>query len=433
MTTMMKNERLTKTNGRELQVDGAGTRREAAGARVESPARTEPSRVEPSRVEPSRVEPETATVARPGVETKEATPAPRKQLVKRLAMLAVAAAALVGASTYGYSYYQFSATHESTDDAFIDAHVTAISPRVAGHVLKVNVTDNQQVKAGDVLVELDPSDYQAALDAANGKLVAAQADLVAAKSQVTQANAAVTTAEAQVAQAQADVVAKTAELERANQDLAHYTTANKNGVVSSIELNRVQTEARTAQANLDAAKKVVSAAEAQVAQAKATVDARQGQVSVAQAQITAAQAAVETARLNLSYTKIIAPTDGRITRKSVEPGAYVAPGQLPGLFALVQPDVWVTANFKETQLTHMHAGQKVELKVDAYPGTKFEGHVDSIQQGSGAYFSLMPPENATGNYVKVVQRVPVKIVFDHADQQHLIGPGMSVEPVVSLR
>ncbi len=357
----------------------------------------------------------------------------KKAWVKRVLLAAVAVAALAGATTYGMSYYSYSQTHESTDDAFIDAHVTPVSPRVAGHVQRVLVKDNQEVHAGDLLVELDPSDFQAALDAAAGKLSAAQADLLAARSQVVQAQAGVTTAEAQVAQAQADEVAKAAESQRAGQDLTQYSAANKNGVVSAIELSKVQTDARTAQANLDAAHKIVAAAQAQVAQANATVAAREGQVAVAQAQITAAQAAVETARLNLSYTKIVAPTDGRITKKSVEPGMYVAPGQLPGLFALVQPDVWVTANFKETQLAHMKPGQAVEVKVDAYPGVKFSAHVDSIQQGSGAYFSLMPPENATGNYVKVVQRVPVKITFDRPDQQHLIGPGMSVEPVVVIR
>ncbi len=410
----------------------------------ETPARTEPrgadAKVPGARPVPP-VEPPQETVRQPQREMSDAeAPAPEaaaqpstwRRLFKRAAIAAVGAAALIGASTYGYSWYQFSATHESTDDAFIDAHVAPITPRIAGHVEHVYITDNQEVHAGDLLVELDPHDQQAALDAANGKLTAAQADLAAAKSQVTQAQAAITTAQAQVAQAQADAVARQAELDRATLDLTHYTAAAKTGVVSSIEFNKVQTDERTAQANLDAARKVVAAAQAQVAQAQATLAARQGQVAVAEAQITSAKAEVETATLNLSYTKILAPTDGRITKKAVEPGEYVAPGALPAMFAIVQPDVWVTANFKETQLAHMRPGEPVEVKVDAYPGTLFAGHVDSIQQGSGAYFSLMPPENATGNYVKVVQRVPVKITLDDASQRHLLGPGMSVEPVVTV-
>ncbi|HVX83444.1 MAG TPA: HlyD family secretion protein [Phycisphaerae bacterium] len=410
----------------------AAARPETRGAETKAPSL--PPQPQPRPLPQPAPQPQRETLdPAPAIAGAAPRASTRRRLIKRAATLAVAAAALIGASAYGYSWYQYSASHESTDDAFIDGHVAPITPRIAGHVEHVYVTDNQEVHAGDVLVELDPHDQQAALDAASGKLTAAQADLAAAQSDVLQAEAGITTAQAQVAQAQADEVAKQAELDRSSLDLTHYAAAARSGVVSSVELNKVQTDVRTAQANLDAAKKVVAATQAQVAQAQATLAARQGQVAVAQAQITSAQAAVETARLNLSYTRIVAPTDGRITRKSVEPGEYVAPGQMPALFAIVQPDVWVTANFKETQLAHMRPGEPVEVKVDAYPGTRFAGHVDSIQQGSGAYFSLLPPENATGNYVKVVQRVPVKITLDDPTQRHLLGPGMSVEPVVTIR
>ncbi len=362
-----------------------------------------------------------------------AEPGTKRFTWKRLVGGVIVLAAVSAGVKYGYSYWQWSAVHETTDDAFIDGHVTQVTPRVAGRVLKVYVNDNQVVRAGDVLVELDPADFAAALAEAQGKLTAAQADLVAANGQVAQATAQVTTAEAQVEQASADEAAKQAEFERSSLDLQNYTNARKSGVVSDIEIRKVQTEVRTTEATLNAAHKAVAAATAQVSEAKATLQAREGMVAVSKAGIATAEAAVKTATLNLSYTEIRAATDGRVTKKNVEPGDYVIPAQMPALLGLVNNEVWVTANFKETQLAHMRAGQGVEVRVDAYPGVVFHGHVDSIQQGAGAYFSLMPPENATGNYVKVVQRVPVKIVIDDADSQHLLGPGMSVVPEVEVK
>jgi membrane fusion protein (multidrug efflux system) len=351
--------------------------------------------------------------------------------VKRLLTMGVVVAAVLAGGTYGYSYWQWAAAHVSTDNAFIDGHIVQVSSRVAGHVARVYVDDNQTVKAGDLLLELDPADYQAALDEAKGKLTAAQADLTAARSGVEEAKAQVAAAEAAVAQAKAEAVSRDAELQRATADLAQYTQARDRAAVSTLEWGKVETTQRTARAALEAAQKAVLAAEAQVNQARSAAESRAGQVAVAEAQIKTAQAAVEKAALNLSYTKLVAPGEGRVTRKSVEPGNYLIQGQ--PLFALVAPDVWVTANFKETQLARMGAGQKVEVEVDAYPGMRLKGHVDSIQQGSGARFSLLPPENATGNYVKVVQRVPVKIVLDELPADgRVLGPGMSVVPVVEL-
>ena len=311
--------------------------------------------------------------------------------------------------------------------------MTQVTSRVAGHVLHVYAEDNQVVHKGDVLVELDPRDFQAALDQAQGKLTAAQADLTAAQSQVEQATAQIATATAQVAQATAEQASRQAQFEQASADLSHYTTAHNSGVVSTIEWSKVQTDVRTTQAALDAAKTGVNAAQANVNQAKATLAAREGQVAVSKAEIVMAQAALETATLNLSYTKIVAAMDGRVTKKSVEPGDYVVPAQVPALLGLVSNDVYVTANFKETQLAHMKPGQPVDLSIDAYPGVKFHGHLDSVQQGAGSWFSLLPPENATGNYVKVVQRVPVKIDLDSPDPRYLLGPGMSVVPEVLLQ
>jgi membrane fusion protein (multidrug efflux system) len=395
--------------------------------RVESP---EPFTEHPRKAAPAEPAPHSAPVTQPAPKAS----APRKRNLKRLVGIPLLVLATIGGAAYGYSYWQWSRVHEITDNAFIDAHIVQVSTRVTGHVARVLVDDNQVVKAGDVLVELDPADYQAALDEAASKVVAAEADFAAAKSAVEQARAQVNAAEATVAQAKAELSSKEAELQRADTDLAQYARAKGSGSVSTLEYGKAETTHRTAEAAVEAARKAVAAAEANVAEVRSTVQAREGQVAVAEAQITAAKAAAEKAKLNLSYTKITATENGRVTKKSVEPGNYIIPGQ--PLFALVSPQVWVTANFKETQLSEMKPGQEVELEVDAYPGMKLKGHVDSIQQGAGARFSLLPPENATGNYVKVVQRVPVKILIDEqpvAGDARVLGPGMSVVPTVTLK
>jgi len=375
--------------------------------------------------------PATAEVPAASVPAVKVPAKPRR--IKRIVGYTLLAAAVVMGGRYGYSYWQWAEVHESTDNAFIDAHIVQVSSRVNGHVSKVYVEDNQFVHSGDVLVELDTADFQALWEEAHGKVVAAQADLLAAKSAVEEAKAQVNAADATVAQTKAELARRDAELQRAAEDLAQYTSARDRAAVSSLEWGKADTGHRTALATAEAARKAVAAAEAQANQARSQVEAREGQVAVAEAQIKTAQATAEKAKLNLSYTKVTASQDGRVTRKSVEPGNYVIPGQ--PLFALVAPDVWVTANFKETQLAKMKPGQPVEIEVDAYPGMKLKGHVDSIQQGSGARFSLLPPENATGNYVKVVQRVPVKIEFDEqpaANDPRTLGPGMSVVPIVHL-
>ena len=230
--------------------------------------------------------------------------------------------------------------------------------------------------------------------------------------------------EAKVAQAQAAVVAAEAEAQRASDDLKRYESVETRAVSKSA-FDLAQAQARSANANLDAARSQSKAAESEVALSRASVE-------TATAAVQQAEAKVHQAELNLSYTKIIAPRDGRITARTVQLGNYVQPGQV--MLALVPANVWVTANFKETQLTYMRPGQPVELSVDAYPKRKFKGRVDSLQFGSGARFSLLPPENAVGNYVKVVQRVPVKIVFDKPLPDDLdIAPGMSVEPKVKVK
>jgi membrane fusion protein (multidrug efflux system) len=230
--------------------------------------------------------------------------------------------------------------------------------------------------------------------------------------------------EAKVARAQAAVTAAEAEAQRANDDLKRYENVESRAVSKSA-IDLAQAQARSATADLEAAYSQTNAAEAEVTLSEAGVE-------TATATVQQAEAKLQQAELNLSYTKIIAPLDGRVTARTVQPGNYVQPGQ--ALLALVPKNVWVTANFKETQLTYMKPGQPVELRVDAYPNRKFKGRVDSLQAGTGARFSLLPPENAVGNYIKVVQRVPVKIVFDEELPTNLdIAPGMSVVPKVKVK
>lgn len=351
---------------------------------------------------------------------------------KRHFLAGLGLAALIAGSAYGYDYWKWSAVHETTDDAFVDAHIVQVSPRIAGHVDRVYINDNQIVKAGDLLLEIDPRDYQAALDQALAKLASAKASAEMTPGLIEKSRASVDEAQALLEQDQAKLRSDEAELARAKSDLAYYQSARNSGVVSNTEWQKIQTEVATRQAAVNASQKVVLVDQSKITGAKALLSAAQSKLASDAASIKEAQTAVDAAQLKLSYTKVYAAQDGRVTKKSVEPGDYIAPGQ--ALFALVSPDYWITANFKETQLTRMHPGQPVDIRVDAYPSLKFKGHVDSIQSGSGARFSLLPPENATGNYVKVVQRVPVKIVFDQLpDAKITLGPGMSAEPEVDLK
>jgi membrane fusion protein (multidrug efflux system) len=314
-------------------------------------------------------------------------------------------------------YVNAAGTYESTDDAFIDGYVTVVSSRVPGQVVTLLVTDNQMVKKGEPLLEIDPRDYKSSL-------LQARAELAVARSQVGQARAQVQVSQAKVAQTQALVIAAQADAQRAVNDLKRYQSVEAQAISKS-SFDLTQAQSLSASANVDAAKSQFRAAQAEVALS-------QTGVALAAASVQLAEARLEQAELNLSYTIILAPVDGRVTARSVQPGNYLQPGQ--ALLALVPKDVWVVANFKETQLSHMRQGQAVELSMDAYPDQKFSGHVESLQAGSGAWFSLLPPENAVGNYIKVVQRVPVKIVFDKPLPDGLdIGPGMSVVPKVKVK
>ena len=331
---------------------------------------------------------------------------------------------------FGLGYLFDVLTHESTDDAFIAAHVVSIAPRISGQVAAVHVLDNEMVRSNELLVEIDPSSYSitvaqkeasAGAQSANYKAYLAGYELMRIK---------VTTAEATARQTKADADAAGATASRAQADFQRMEELRKQNTISQQEFDAAQAANQSAQADLNAARQKVAADVSKVDEAKATLAATEAAITMALAQWQEAQTNIASAQLDLSYTKIFAPCDGRVTRKAVEPGNYVQVGQQ--LMSIVPADIWVVANFKESQLKKMKPGQPALVKIDAL-GKSLRAHVDSIQAGSGAAFSLLPPENATGKYVKVVQRVPVKILFDEPlPANHVIGPGMSVTPDVRV-
>ena len=351
---------------------------------------------------------------------------------RRSKLRLIGAAALVFGVIIGLVFFAHSQSYESTDDAFIDVHSVNISSKVAGRVARVVVTDNQEVKKGDVLVELDPRDFDAQVNEQKAALNSAVAQLDAARAGLEQGLAHVLTLQATVESDQAAAEAARAQADLGAKDLKRSEDLYNQKVVSSQDLDNARASAKGTQETLNSDLKKVVSDQAQVNEAKAQVGAITALVQSQQAKIDQSTASLDTATLNQSYSKVYAPEDGRVTRKSVAAGDYVQAGQ--SMFALVPDDVWITANFKENQIGLMRPGQPVEIDVDALPGHKFDGRVDSIQAGSGAAFSLLPPENATGNYVKVVQRVPVKLVFNQQPDAGLpLGPGESVVPTVKVQ
>ncbi|MGE0448616.1 MAG: HlyD family secretion protein [Vicinamibacterales bacterium] len=393
-------------------------------------------------------------------------------------VVAIVALVVLGAGMW----YWLTRGREHTDDAQVDAHVTQVASRVGGSVLQVAVVDNQLVEAGATLVELDPRDYQVAVDKARAELADAEAAAIAAQSNVPitstttesgvsgaqsvvdQAHSAVETSAKQIEAAQARVIAAKARLREAeaNAERSRRDVERLKGLLAKDEVSQQQYDAAVSTA--DAAAAATDSARAQITEAEASIEvarsrqaeaaaaerqaraslrsaqtgpeqvtAIRAQASAAQARVAQAKATLEQAELNLQYTTIKAPARGVVSKKNVNPGQVIQPGQ--PLMALVHTDdVWITANFKETQLSEMRPGQRVTVEVDAYPGKSFQGRVESIAAATGARFSLFPPENATGNFVKVVQRVPVKIVLDAGqDPEHLLRPGMSVTPTVFLQ
>lgn len=306
---------------------------------------------------------------------------------------------------------------QSTDDAFVEGRLVSVAPRVAGPVIKLLVDDNDEVQAGQLLVEIDPADYEVKLHQAEAKLAEAKAQLNVTEKQIDEGGS-------NVQQSYEDLNSTKSKLDFAAKDHKRYTDMYKEGIVSKQDYDNSSTHYTVAQANHKAAQEKSKAVQSALESHKAKAEA-------VQAEIKRLEAEVEQAKLNLSYTKIYAPQAGMVSARSVEAGNYVQTGQ--PLMEIVPEQVWVIANFKEIQLTNMKKGQPVSIKVDTYPGKRFKGHVDSIQRATGAKSSLFPPENAVGSYVKIVQRVPVKIVFDEDIKEYNIVPGMSVVPKVKIK
>ncbi|MBE9180703.1 HlyD family secretion protein [Oculatella sp. LEGE 06141] len=390
-------------------------------------------------------------------------------------MLGVLFIAAIAAGSWGIRWWHYASTHEETDNAQVVGNLYQISSRIPGTVQTVAVADNQTVQAGELLVQLDPKDYQVKVQQAQAALAVAQRQAQAAQAGISLANAnaqaqtttaqgsvgeaiasissaqaALTEAQAGVPAAQAQIAQAQADLQKAQTDYQRYETLYQQGAISAQQRDTARAAYEVALAAANAAQQGVQQAQAQVtqaqegiAEAQAHLQASQGGVQQAQAtgvqtevnrsqydaavaQIAQAQATLQDAQLQLSYTQITAPAAGQVGHKTVEVGQQVQPGQ--PLMAIVGEAPWITANFKETQVARMHPGEAVEIHIDAFPSHPFMGQVESLSPASGAQFSLLPPDNATGNFTKVVQRIPVKITFDPTSIQpyeHSITAGMS--------
>jgi membrane fusion protein, multidrug efflux system len=316
----------------------------------------------------------------------------------------------------GFLYWDYDRRFETTDDAFIAARQFAIAPKVSGYLNAVPVTDNQHVPVGGVVARIDDRDYRTALAQADAQLAAAQSNIESIDAQIAVQQAQVTEGQAQIEQAEANLVF-------AQQQAARFAILARTGAGSVQHAQQYDSQLHQQQAALKSAQAALVSAERQVTALKA-------QRSTAEAQVAQATARRHQAELNLSYTIVTAAEPGRVVNLSAAVGEYVSAGT--NLTMFVPDDIWVTANFKETQLDKMRPGDKVTLRVDAYPERLIHGHVASVQPGSGTAFSLLPAENATGNYVKIVQRVPVKIIIDNPPTDVALGPGMSVDPTVRV-
>ena len=401
---------------------------------------------------------------------------PRQHPYRKWILLGALGVGLVVASIVGYRWWRFAATHAETDDAYVTADVHPINARINGTVTQVAVNDNQQVKQGELLVKLDPRDYDVALQQSKASLAVSQQQAQVAQANIgvtatnaqgltTQAQgnidaaaASVSTAQASLAEAQAGVPAAQAQLAqvkanlvKADLDYKRYTTLFNEGAVAQQQLDAARATDESTRAQYNAIGEQIKQAQARVVQAQTNLNNAQAklgstqgnlqqanasgqqtevnrrQYQAALATVAQSQAQLRNAQLQLNYTSIGAPLVGRIGNRTVQVGQRVQPGQT--LMSLVQPIPWITANFKETQLGKMQPGQAVEIKIDAFPGHLFRGRVDSVSPASGAKFALLPPDNATGNFTKIVQRIPVKIVFDPDSikgYETRITPGMSV-------
>ena len=395
---MFEGEHTTGGGAETAELQARGARAPASDKKNEAPAKPQGRPVEPQQAPAKDAGPEKA-------------PRRRRPLLI-VGLVALAAVAAGG----GYVWWDNASHFESTDDAFIAARQIAIAPQVTGYVTSVPVTDNEHVDAGQVIATLDDRDYQAALDQANAQVAAAKAGVANVQAQLDVQQAQIQASKAQVDQAKAA-------LAFAEQQAARYSDLAKRGAGSVQNEQQYNSQLSQQQAAVETANAAERVAERQLESLKAQLKSQQANLSVAKAQR-------ETAALNVGYATIRASEAGRIANLTAAPGEFAQPGTALTMF--VPDDLWIVANFKETQLDHMRPGQPVTFTIDAYPERTFTGHVASVQPGSGTAFSLLPAQNATGNYVKIVQRVPVKIVFDKPPPDVTLGPGMSITPAVRI-
>jgi membrane fusion protein (multidrug efflux system) len=336
---------------------------------------------------------------------------------------------------YGIYKYIHSLSHETTDDAQIEKNINPIIPRVAGYITKVYVKDNQFVKKGDTLFTIDNSDYLVKVEDAKAALVAAEQTFAVSKADVSTANATTSVSDANEKSSIGTIEAAKVRLKRATNDFDRYNNLYKNHTITKQQFEQAEAAKLEAQAQFNVLQQQQKASTYQknVAISRANVSSKQ--TKVAEANIERAKAALDAAKLNLSYTAVVAAIDGQVSKISIQEGQFIQPGQ--SLFYIINnSNVWVVANFKETQLDKMVEGQKVAIKIDAFPDDEFNGTVVSFSPATGAKFSLLPPDNATGNFVKTIQRLPVKISFDSSNDLAKIKklrPGMNVEVDVHLK
>jgi membrane fusion protein (multidrug efflux system) len=384
--------------------------RSAPGALREKPPADKAPGPRPAKNEPADEPDESARA-------DESDQKPRGNVLRRHPIAAVfGAIVLVIAAGAGFIYLDYAGHFESTDDAFIAARQYAVAPKVSGYVSAVLVTDNQHVAAGDVIARIDDRDYRTALEEADAQVASAQANLRNIDAQITVQKGQIEASEAQVEQAQAV-------LTFAREQAARYQDLAQRGAGTVQNAQQYSSSLRQQEASL-------ASAQASLLVARRQLDPLEAQRGVAAANVSLAQAQRDQAVLNLSYTTVTAAESGRVVELTAAAGEYAQAGTSLTMF--VPDDIWVTANFKETQLARMRPGQPVTMSIDAYPDHDLTGHVASVQPGSGTAFSLLPAENATGNYVKIVQRVPVKLVIDNPPADAALGPGMSVVPTVRV-
>ena len=342
----------------------------------------------------------------------------RKPWPRRLLFTGVAVAALAGASDFGWHYWKVGRFEVSTDDAYVKADSTTIAPKVSGYIAAALVKDNEPVTAGQILARIDDRDFKVSLEQAQAQVAAAQAN-------IANKQAALVAQQSAIDAAKATVDADRAEATFAEQDDQRYAQLAMKGFGS------VQ-NAQQAASRIAAARAAVTRDTAALASAAKQLDVMKAELAQAQSALASAKALEDQAELNLSYTVLVAPIDGVVGNRTLRAGQYVQAGTQ--LMAVVPTDAaYIVANYKETQLTDVHAGQKVQIEVDTFPGQIFAGHVDSISPASGQEFALLPPDNATGNFTKVVQRIPVKIVLDQGSPVAVLRPGMSVYPTIDTK